>query len=184
MPVTTRLAYERQRFLSFLSFFQKLTIALGGFFVLFFFTTFLLIQSIFTTTLESSIHEEALIDPEQGALLLHAAEFNTQIDRLSQLLQHHPQWENLFREFDALMNETVLVSQLEVGLARSVSFSGVARDRDALLTLRSKLDQSSIFTPITLPLSLLLEKNSIPFSFDIQLKDPDLLYNNASHNSE
>lgn len=176
MPVGTQLAYERQRFLSFLQFVQKLTLALGGFFVLFFSITALFINSIFSTAVSSSLYTDPSSGEAQTLVREAATTFNASIERLTALLSGSPRWEPFFKEFDALMNEALTISRIEVNSTGSLTFSGTARDRNALLGLRDTLQSSAVFTPIDVPLSLLLANNQIPFTFTVQLRDPQLLH--------
>lgn len=174
MPIETQIVYEQQRLLSFLRFFQKLSVALGGFFILFFSITFLFINSVFMDVTQSSLYEGALVNPEEEVLRVHALEVNTYMERFSQLLARNPHWDPFLKEFRILMNDAITLSHVEVGTSGSVSFSGIAKDRNALLALRDTLDRSSVFTPITLPLSLLLGRENISFSFTVQLTQPDM----------
>lgn len=52
----------------------------------------------------------------------------------------------------------------------SVSISGVARDRQSLLTLESRLNGSGEFTDVTLPVSNLAKDKDIPFQLKLILK--------------
>ncbi len=176
MPVGTELAYERQRFVSFLDFFQKFAIAFGGFFIILFLGTFLLINVVSRNAAKSLIEEQTIVLPELTSIKETAALFNEKMEQFSAIAAKSPKWENLFNEIDKLNNPGMIIGNLSVAVAQPVTISGAARDRDSLLQLKSTLENSPVFTAPPLPLSALIGKENIAFSFNLELKDGGLIY--------
>lgn len=175
MPIGTELAYERQRLISFLDFFQKLAIALGGFFIILFAGTLLMINVISRTTVKT-LSEQQIDIPEGFTEIKQAADsFNRDAAILAGLMMQSPKWENLFVEIDKAVNPGLLVNKLEVSRGSAVVIAGSAQDRTNLLQFRNTLQDSPVFLPITLPLSALIAKQNIPFSFNLVLKNPGII---------
>ena len=176
MPIGTESAYERQRFISFLDFFQKLAVVFGGFFIILFFGAFILISVIYQSAAKNLTKYQAEIPSGIVEIKTAAALFNQKIDQLAQIEKKSPKWENLFLELDKIINPGLIIGNLTVAVGQPVEISGVAKNRENLLQLRSVLEQSPTFMPITLPLSILLGKDNIAFSFKLGLKDAGIIY--------
>lgn len=176
MAIGTELAYERSRLISFLGFEQKLIIALGGFFILLFTGTLLLVNILSRNFVRSLSSEELLIPKELPAIKETAQSFNAATLRLSSILKRTPHWENLFSEVDKLINPGLVITGLEVSANAPGTMNGLAKSRDSLLQLRATLQSSETFAPITLPLGAFLAKENIPFSISLQLRDKEILF--------
>lgn len=176
MPIGTELAYERQRFISFLDFFQKLAIAFGGFFIVLFLGAFILVNVVYQNAAKNLTKYQAEIPLGITEIKAAAALFNQRISQLTQIEKKSPKWENLFLELDKIINPGLTVGNLTVAVGQPVEINGVAKNRENLLQLKSVLEQSRVFMPITLPLPLLLGKDNIAFSFKLELKDMGIIY--------
>lgn len=177
MPIGTESAYERQRLISFLDFFQKLAVAFGGFFIILFLGVFVLVSVIYQNASKNMTKYQAEIPSGITTINEAAAVFNQRINQLTQIEKKSPNWENLFLELDKITNSGLIIGNLNVGVGQPIGISGFAKNRENLLQLKSDLEQSPIFMPIILPLSLLIGKENIYFSFKLELKNPSIIYN-------
>ncbi len=176
MPIGTELAYERQRLISFLDFFQKLTVALGGFFLILFLGTILLLNIIFNINAKTFVEYRAIIPEGLSTIKTAVNAVNNRTEQLSQIFKITPKWENLFVEIDKLVNSGLTINVIEISSDQTVNVSGFARDRNSLLQLKSTLENSEIFASPPIPLSVLIGKENIPFSLKLQLKNKNLIY--------
>ncbi|MBI2515228.1 PilN domain-containing protein [Candidatus Wolfebacteria bacterium] len=169
--VGTEAAYERQRLLSFLDFFEKLVASIGLLFVLILGGTLFLIDMAGKNS-DKLLERERLSIPEEFNVIKKDADiFNAEIRRLNFLLDLEPRWHKLFGELDQAVNSGLVVTNLRAEKGGAVHIGGYGKNREALIQFRDQLQKSEVFSSITLPLTLLIEKENIPFSFEIALKD-------------
>lgn len=178
MPIGTELAYERQRLISFFDFFQKFAVGFGLFFIILFLGVFILVNIVEQNAAKNFTKYQAEIPPEIATIKAAAVSFNQKISQLAQIEKKSPKWENLFLELDKIINSGLIIGNLTVAAGQPIEISGTAKSRENLLQLRTILEQSPTFTPIVLPLSLLIGKENISFSFKLELKDPLIIYKN------
>ncbi|GEM_PF-3320946 len=175
LSITTEIAYEEERFVSFLSFLQKLAVTLGVFFTAFFVGILLLLNIVSRATTQS-LADGAVNVPDGLPEAKNAAVvFNNNVTQLSQLVEQSPQWSRAIDELQNHVNSGLTVNRLEISaMTGSILLEGIAQDRANLLELRNKFQASSVFSSISIPLASLVARGNIPFSFSLVVKDLSL----------
>lgn len=173
MAVGTELAYERARLFSFVDFLQKMGLSVGMFFLAAFGGVFLLVSAL-GKNIDRLLTSEVVAFPEFVAIRDQALAFNQKVWAVIKLQEKHPRWEDLFRELDGLRQSGVVFTHLRVPktIQDNIIVEGVAQNRAALLTLKSSLEKSPVFSSEPLSLPLLLAKENISFSLKLKLKEP------------
>lgn len=93
-------------------------------------------------------------------------ETNAKTAEITMLLSRHVSWGAFFRELDSVTPPGVSYSKLLTQENFSFSLAGVARDREALLSLEKRVNDSSCFRDAVVPLSDKLVKENIDFQLD------------------
>jgi hypothetical protein len=169
LPLGTKEAYFRSQLVSLFDFFQKASISFGLFFIIVFAGSFGLLQLIEG---EKSQSLNEVIPSEFGIFSRFVESFNSSVAALAALEAHEPRWEALFSEIDKLRLPGILFRRIDVSLGeRAILIEGVSARQDVLLLLKARLEESNVFTFEPLPLKIFLEKENIPFTLKLRLKD-------------
>ncbi len=175
LPIGTELAYEYHRLFSFIDFVQKLLIGFAIFLIIIFAGTLVMAKSSYLN-IEKSLQKEAAFPSEIALTREKAQQFNDKVSQISILYSKIPIWENIFKEIDKYAGFGISISQISASEDGSVSFTGTASTRDALISLKNKLAESTFIESDQLPISLFLNKENINFSIRGRLKDINILY--------
>lgn len=177
MPIGTEVAYERARLLSLVDFLQKFSMSFGVF-LLVVFAAGLFFVNFLGKNIENAIKGQAAVPVELVELKKATLSFNQKVNAIDVLDKKMPLWERLFSEVDRLAGTGISLRKIEAP-SPSMGFlvvDGVASSRDALLLLKSTLENSLVFQSDPLPTPLFLEKENITFSLRLKLKDPDRFF--------
>lgn len=183
LPINTTTAYEQHRLFSFVDFFQKFSIGFAGFLIVIFLGNLIMLKMLFPG-IEEELKKEGSFSSDLSAIIEKEGIFNENIGKLSKINQTTPQWENVFSEIDKIVASSatasggLILNQISVSGDGNVSFSGVAATRGSLIKLKDNLGSSEIFSSDPLPLSIFLNKGSIPFAIKAKLKDAKILIPN------
>ena len=85
---------------------------------------------------------------------------------LSKIQSEHLHWINLFQNLSKAMPDNIQISNLSTK-NYTVFLVGKAKTRDDLLNLKNKLEESSCFQNINVPLSNLVVKDNVDFQIDL-----------------
>lgn len=176
LPVGTELAYIRRRLVSFIDFSQKFLIGFGGFLIVLFLATALIIQTRLVNV-KSQLEKETSLPVEIIQAKEKAAFFNEFVLKAEKIYAGMPLWEKLFAEIDNFSGIGINISAISSDSSGSaVQFSGMAASRDSLVVLKNKLANSSILESEPFSLSLFLNQENIPFTVKAKLKNPEFLH--------
>ena len=93
-------------------------------------------------------------------------ETNANISEISRLLENHVLWEKFFRSIQSATPDGVLYTKLLAKNDFTLSASGTAPSREALLLLEKNMNDSDCFRDAAVPLSDKLVKENIDFQLD------------------
>jgi len=176
LPIGTELAYVRHRLVSFIDFSQKFLIGFGGFLIVLFLATAIMAQTRISSV-KSQLEKEIVLPVEAVQAKEKAAFFNDLVLKAEKIYAAIPLWEKLFTEIDNYIDIGVNISAISSdSIGSAIQFSGVAASRDALVVLKNKLANSSVFEAEPFSLSLFLNQENVPFTVRAKLKDPGFLY--------
>ena len=176
LPIGTELAYVRHRLVSFIDFSQKFLIGFGGFLIVLFLATAIMAQTRISSV-KSQLEKEIVLPVEAVQAKEKAAFFNDLVLKAEKIYAAIPLWEKLFTEIDNYAGIGVNISAISSdSIGSAIQFSGVAASRDALVVLKNKLANSSVFEAEPFSLSLFLNQENVPFTVRAKLKDPGFLY--------
>ncbi|MEN9558699.1 MAG: Type pilus assembly protein PilM [Candidatus Parcubacteria bacterium] len=177
LSVGTEIAYTRQQLISFLWFVEKLCVTFGLFFIALLTGALLLMSAVSRTTAQALAIEQIGIDQNIAKMSESVNAVNQESALLAQLIRTTPQWERLFIRLDDVWTDGLSINRLDLTVGQPVNMGGIARNREDLLALRDALQSSSAFLPIALPLSVLVQKEQIPFNATLIPKENNLLLN-------
>ncbi len=177
LSVGTEVAYARQQLLSFLWFLEKLCVVFGLFFIALFAGALVLMSIVSRTTAHELAIEQIGLDQNFARMSESVDAVNHETTILAQLIRAAPYWEPLFVQLDGVWKDGLSVTRLDLVAGQPVNLGGIAQNREDLLQLREALRSSPAFQPITLPLSVLVQKEQIPFTVTLTPKDVNILRN-------
>jgi Tfp pilus assembly protein PilN len=178
MPVSTKQAYEYQRAISFASFLSKLSIAVALFFVVCYASAWGFLVSVQQKTIdridnlsELPVSDTAAADEER------AQKLNGLISTSAAIIKTTPAWSKVIDELAQKTDTGIIVTGLSLPAPEgTMTVTGVAANRVVLNDFKKRLEESTLFANIKLPLTNLEQKEKIPFSVSLNLKDPASLY--------
>lgn len=173
MPMGTEEAYERKRKISFMEFVSDLISALSVFFIVMFLGMWIL-MTIMAGNIEKSQNRYGALPEELLELKDKAMEFNETISQINALEQKTPKWSRLINRLPMLATYGIVLNNISANDI-NVSIAGQAATRDALLQFKTVLEKSNLFTEVKVPFNYLEQKDNIPFSLALKLKDPQFL---------
>lgn len=175
LPVGTELAYIRHRLVSFVDFVQKFLIGFGGFLIVLFLVTAIIIQARLVG-IKNQLEKEIALPVEIIQTKEKAAFFNDFVLKAGKIYSQMPNWSRFFDEIDNFVGIGININSISSNSNGSaIQFSGMAASRDSLVILKNKLVNSSVFETEPFSLSLFLNQENIPFTVKAKLKDPKFL---------
>lgn len=176
MPIGTEEAYANKKVLVFSEFLSSLIIGLSLFFLLIFSGA-----SFFLYFLNRNVDENTRKLGPQSAevtkLEITARDFNERVDLINELISANPRWSKLIQEIKKLNIPGIIYNRFDApSIGQVLTLQGSASNQQALLQLKSLLENSSVFGDVKIPISTLTLKQNIGFSFNFILKDKNFLY--------
>lgn len=112
----------------------------------------------------------AVIDSNNEPYNKKIREINKKINTVSQAVGQSHDWDRLIIDFGNIIPDGITLTYLKIDQkSEALIFSGVADTRDNLLLLKSIISDSDYILPIDIPLSSLMEKENIRFSFTTKI---------------
>jgi len=178
LPVGTEEAYENQKAIVFSQFLSNLALGLSVFFGAVFVGVWILmtiLQQNFNTQLSALNILPLATDAVE--LENRAKKFNELITETSGLLGNLPKWSGVIEEIKLRAGPGITISNLSIPSPEGIiNISGIGQSRIQLNLFKKNLEESPMFTEVTLPLTNLEMKKNIPFSISFRLKDLAILY--------
>ncbi len=175
MPTGTELAYEHHRLFSFVDFVQKFLIGFVGLLIVLFSGTLLMVQLV-SQNIEKSLQKETSLPVAVVEIKEKADWFNGLLSQISKIYAVTPIWEKIFEEIDKYNGIGITIISVSSDTFGNIQFSGIAANRDSLILLKNKLENSEILEAESFPLSLFLSQENIAFTARAKLKDIAILY--------
>jgi|GEM_PF-6010409 Competence protein A. len=98
--------------------------------------------------------------------------FNNLIGQTSALIKKEVAWSKIITEIKNKTTSNIIISNISIpGASTEISITGTAANREAINTLKTSFESSTIFTEINIPLNNLEKKVNIPFSMTFKLKN-------------
>lgn len=178
MPMGTAEAYQRQRTISFVEFLANATIGISLFFSVAFIGTWAALSSLQQQMLSRIENLSTIpIAPDTAELEARAQTLNELTGAASQTLQNIPHWSTIIREIrKRSANGIVVTNAIFPSPEETLTITGTATDRGNLIAFKKNMEESLLFTEVSLPPTNLELRQAIPFSLSFKLKDPTSIY--------
>lgn len=178
LPVGTEEAHENKKDLAFTKFISDTVTAISLFFVLAYIGAWIFIGLI-AGGLDAQIGELASIPLPQNAVRVEtqAKEFNSLVSVINQIDKDSPRWSRPLNELRNRTTPGISIRTINItSPTNPININGVASTREALNAFRRSIEESEMFTNISLPITNLELRRDIPFSMSFSLVDQSILY--------
>lgn len=174
MPMGTEEAYEQKRLMSFVKLVSDLVSVISIFFIAIFAGSWIL-MTILANNIEKSLSRQSALPEGLIEIKEKAVAFNEVVKQASALESQTPRWVGLIERIKSLAVAGITLNKIDVSL-ESIGIYGTALTRDTLLQFKIVLEKSELFTEVKVPFSYLEQKDNIPFSLNLKLKNPNIIY--------
>lgn len=164
------------------SFWKKFSL---NFFILFIIVTIVLFfaKNILLTYKSQLAEKSANLERQSQKLNQEIKNINSELKEIQKIQKNFIKWSDFFIAFNALIPPDIRLNYLDIvsGVQNAknknasaeftLKLSGNAKDRDDLLLLKDNLKTSPLFSQVSSPLSNILQKENVDFTFEIKLAD-------------
>ncbi|MEY4744594.1 MAG: hypothetical protein RL272_539 [Candidatus Parcubacteria bacterium] len=109
---------------------------------------------------------------ESSTITTDVKKMNDYLKRIDALEQRYVPWSKVLEQLTSLIPAGTQLTSLHVEKTGKVAISGIARDRDDVLLLQSRLEDSPLFKDVKAPLSNILQQKDVRFDFEVQYVPP------------
>jgi Tfp pilus assembly protein PilN len=95
---------------------------------------------------------------------------NEKIKELNSLQKGHFDWANVLQELAMCVSDDIKLSEI-ISKDVNVSISGKARNRESLIGLKNKIENSDCFSEAEIPLSDIVAKDNIDFEAEFKIEE-------------
>lgn len=179
MPVGTEEAYAYQKASAFAGFLSNITLVVSIFFVAIFLGAWLFMVSM-QQRINKQIEGLAVIpiSTDSAQMEERAKKVNELSAALGGFVGSSPRWNGALEELRSRVAPGIFITSLSLkSPLEPVNLSGVAQNRNQLNMFKRFLDGSQVFAEANIPLTNLGQKENIPFTVTVKLKDPKVVYN-------
>lgn len=178
MPIGTEEAYAYQKASTFADFLSRIAIVVSVFFVAIFTLLWLFMVSMQQSIIRQVESVSATpIPPELVQLEAKAQKLNGLVGAVGGFAKTFPRWEGVLEEARARIAPGIFITSAGITTPEApIMLSGVASNRDQLNMFKRFLGGSSVFSEVDIPLTNLGQKENIPFTASLKLKDPAAVY--------
>lgn len=179
MPIGTQQAYGYLKAMVFSEFLVSVTAGVAIFFVAAFAGVWLFMNGILQKTARDFNALQASISIPQDAITLEsrAAEINSLLGTMGEIVKRTPKWSVIFDEFRQRLTPGIATFGFNVSSADgSFQMTGTSQTREQLASFKKSMESSEIFSQIKLNISDIAAKTNVAFSMYFGLKDPKSLY--------
>lgn len=174
MPIGTEEAYEQKRMMSFVKLASDLLSVVSVFFVAVFIGSWIL-MTVLANNIDKSLSRQSALPEGLIEMKEKAVAFNGAVKQAAALESQTPRWAGLIERIKSLAVAGITLNKIDVSLD-GVGISGTALTRDTLLQFKTVLEKSELFMEVKVPFSYLEQKDNIPFSLSLKLKNPNIIY--------
>jgi Tfp pilus assembly PilM family ATPase len=180
LSVGTEEAYRHQKTITFVNLISDIVSGISIFFMIVFIGAWLLMTSIQENLNKSELLYNAPLPADMVEVEARAKNLNTLLAELRPLVEKMPLWSKVVAEIKDKAGSEIFIINLSLPKTDSIlNIRGLASDRSQLSLFKKSMEDSPLFTEITMPLTSLEQKNNIPFSISFKLKDASMIYINS-----
>ena len=127
---------------------------------------------ILAKNFETIVEQTTLIVKEYGGVNQNIRTINEKLKNISNTQNEFVTWSYHLSKLQKLIPENIEISTIILKKGNKESLvKGLAKNRDDLLTLKTNLENSDLFTVVELPFSNLLTRNNIDFELQLTLSE-------------
>lgn len=131
----------------------------------------LLAKTVSINNFNNAVEQATLLTKEYGGFNQEIRQINERIATAHQIQKNYIIWSDFFKKIIPLVpNEITLTYLAASEPGKAVSMRGAALTRDSLLTLKSNLEASGLFTKVEIPISYFLSRQNINFELSLATK--------------
>lgn len=172
MPVGTRQAYERQKALAFGAFLSNVIVGLSLFFTLVFLGSWILTVSLQQSYVgRIAVLKSTPLPTDAVGLENQARNFNEVIAPKAVLLRTFPRWSLAIARLQMLVGPGITISSFSTTAPGTIIITGSASTRAGLKQFKKALEDSPLFSSVSLPISNLAPRENVSFSASFISKD-------------
>ena len=178
LPVGTAEAYAYQQATTFIELIRNLIIGVAIFFLLAFFTAYLLLFSLYQTASKTGASISVTpITPDMSQKENWIKKINSLTSAAQTILSETPTWSTLLEDINShVINGIAITNFSSSSIRDQMILTGISTDRETLNQFKKSLQSSTYLASIELPITNLEQKTDIPFSISFKLKDPNSLF--------
>lgn len=133
-------------------------------------TILLIAKLALANNFQTIIEQTTLIVKEYGGVNQKIKETNQKINSISETQKKFVAWSVILEKISNLMPQDAVAAIMIMSRSNEeMTLKGVAKTRDALLLLKSNLENSDIFSSVKIPFSNLLTRQDVDFEFELKL---------------
>jgi len=111
----------------------------------------------------------SVAEPDESRVITaDIKKINDYLKRIDGLEQRFVPWSKILEELTSFIPKGTKLSSLRVDQAGKIYISGIAKDREDVIALQSRLEGSKTFTEIKAPLSNILQQTDVKFDFEMK----------------
>lgn len=178
MPIGTEEAYEYQKAASFSEFIVHAIVGISIFFAIVYLGNYFFISFLQQKTIQQIENLSTIPLPTDAAPLEQKAkQINDLTNTAYNIVRILPRWSIALKELRGLAGADIAITGVNTSLPNNyISIAGTARTRVQLNSFKKTLEASNFFADINMPISNLEQKENIPFSLILRIKNPSDIY--------
>lgn len=133
--------------------------------------TLLAVRMMFKGTYEDLAGRSNGEPDESKAVTADIKKINDYLKRIDGLETRFVPWSKLLETITSFIPRGTRLTSLRVEQDGKIALSGIARDRDDVIALQAKLEDSKLFKDVKAPLSNILQQTDVTFDFEMQYVD-------------
>ncbi|OJI06625.1 hypothetical protein BK004_02670 [bacterium CG10_46_32] len=111
-------------------------------------------------------NENSLVNPGHSTLQHEIKRINNQLEDTARIQEHFTKWSALLADFTTALPEGVTIDFLNISAdSKTFRITGVAKNRDSLLSAKESLESLPMVATLASPLSNFIEKENSIFRF-------------------
>ncbi len=178
MPLGTEQAYEYQKAVSFSEFISNMIIGLSIFFAVAYLGTWSLMFTI-QQKISSQVENLSNIPLPQDAVEMEekANNLNNLMNTGYEIAKILPSYNVILEELRSKIGPEIRIANITINAPEEpINVVGTAQNRPQLNAFKKSLEASEFFTEVKIPITNIEQKENIPFSISLRVKEPQKIY--------
>ncbi|HTK04359.1 MAG TPA: PilN domain-containing protein [Candidatus Eisenbacteria bacterium] len=130
--------------------------------------TLLAVRMMFKGTHDDLASRSSGEPDESKVVTADIKKINDYLKRIDGLEQRFVPWSRVLEEITGYIPKGTKLSSLRIDQAGKIYVSGIAKDREDVISLQSRLEGSKTFVEIKAPLSNILQQTDVKFDFEMK----------------